>query len=123
MIKTYFLALVWLAVITILSVIPGIQLPEFNLFSADKLAHAFVYCVLVVVILHGHRKQNGGFSGKKSVAGAFLFATFYGVAMEFVQGTFFPGRFCEFDDMIANAFGALVGTLIFSFTTKTHQKT
>lgn len=113
MTKTYRLVLWWMLVIAILSSIPGITLPKFDLFSADKLAHAFVYFVLAVLILRCHFRQNGNLAASKIGWFAFLFSSAYGILIEIMQGTLIPGRFCELDDAIANAFGATCGVLFF----------
>lgn len=109
--KHFLPAFAWLVFVTILSTMPGVQLPRFSLIGTDKLGHAFVYGVLVWLSLRG--AARAGF-GPLAWAGfvAFAFASGYGAFMEWVQGTFFPGRFFEWDDMIANTFGAAVGWLL-----------
>lgn len=110
--KYLYPALGWLLVITLLSTKASIPLPSFHLFQADKLGHAAAYGLLTWLILWGLARRHAGlrrFSG----LGAFAFATSYGVLMEFVQYAFFPGRFYEYDDMLANAFGAAIGLFIF----------
>lgn len=106
--KYYLPALAWLITITILSTRPGLQLPNFQLLSTDKLAHAGVYAVLVWALLWAARRA--GAQGLPALRGwqAFLFATAYGALMEWVQYALVPGRFCELYDMLANAFGAAV---------------
>jgi len=47
-----------------------------------------------------------------------LFATAFGALMEWVQFRFFPDRFFEYDDMLANAVGAVVGWWVFTLTSK-----
>jgi VanZ family protein len=43
----------------------------------------------------------------------FLLATGYGAFMEWIQGTFFPNRSFEYDDMIANTAGVFLAIMIF----------
>lgn len=108
----YWPALLCLTGITILSVLPNVQLPKFELVASDKLGHAVAYGTLTWLALRGLRRSTG----RMTSAGAWmtlLFAIAYGVLMEFVQYAFVPGRFYEYDDMIANAFGALVAWSIF----------
>jgi VanZ family protein len=90
-------AMLWLAVITWLSTAPAIQFPSFNLLSADKLAHAAAYAMLTLLLL---------WAGPARWWWMPVVASAYGMMMEWVQATFFPGRFFEYDDMIANALGA-----------------
>jgi VanZ family protein len=118
MLKAYLPTLSWVVVITILSTMPGIQLPNFNLFSIDKLAHAFMYATFVVLVVRDFKKKNGRWPDFKEGMTFFLLSAGYGVFMEWVQGTFFPGRFCELDDMIANTFGAIVAWGTLAFVTK-----
>jgi VanZ family protein len=114
--RPYLPAFVWLGIVTALSVMPGGALPKFNLFSADKIGHAAAYAVLTWLLLRGFRSANGRAAQWKEHGAIFCLATGYGILMEFVQGTFFPNRFFEVDDMLANGFGALLATLIVLFT-------
>lgn len=105
-------AFLWLLLVSGLSVMPGAQLPKLNLFSVDKLAHAGVYGVLTWLLLLGMRRaQPNAHLRPAQVVGALLFATGYGVLMEFVQYAFITGRFYEIDDMIANAVGSVAAWL------------
>lgn len=110
--KFFIPALAWLAIITGLSTMPGIQLPQFSLISADKLAHMFVYGVLVWLVIRGFRQMrkahNMPLTWKTGLL-AFSLAVAYGVLMEYAQYAFIPGRFYEIDDMIANTIGAAAG--------------
>ena len=102
-------ALIWLVIITMLSTGPGVPLPEVKLITTDKLAHAAAYAVLCWLILRTSDKP-----GLIQSLWAVLFCTGYGTLMEWVQGTFYPNRFFEYYDMLANAVGAiLAGTIYF----------
>lgn len=111
--KPYLPAALWLAIVTGLSVSSGVPMPKFNLFSADKIGHAGAYAVLAWLLLSGFKAANRRLPNTKELLIIFGLATGYGVLMEFVQGTFFPNRFFEVDDMLANAFGALLATITF----------
>lgn len=118
--KAYWPALLWLVIITILSVMPNVQLPSFNLFSMDKLAHAGVYGIFTWLMLRGYWKMKGTPDNKNIIVIACI-SIFYGVLMEFVQFAFIPGRFYEIDDMLANAFGSIVVLALFrAFFYKKH---
>ena len=106
-------ALFWLLLITALSTLPNPQLPGFKLLAADKLVHAIVYGVLAWLLLRGWSRFAQQPVQWRERAVAFCLSTAYGVLMEWVQYAFIPGRFYEFDDMLANAFGAAVGVLVF----------
>ena len=105
--KSYLPALGWVVIITYLSTMPGANLPKIALFSADKLAHAGVYAMLVFLCWFGHRKRND--LGLYWGLATFLAAAVYGALMEWIQATFFPYRAFEYDDMIANTVGAAIG--------------
>lgn len=44
---------------------------------------------------------------------ALIISTTYGIGMEVVQYTFFPGRYFEFWDIVANISGAFAGVILF----------
>lgn len=94
----------------------GIQLPE-TIVSTDKLGHFLAYGLLNWLILWALQK-NSRFNLKSAVL-SIIFATVYGVCMEYVQWAFFPNRFFEYWDMLANLLGATIGFLVFNYFTKT----
>jgi VanZ family protein len=110
--KPYLPAVLWLGAVTYLSLTSNLQLPKIQLFSPDKLGHAAAYAVLSWLLLWGYWKSR-----KRPILGfdkfkVFSFATAYGAFMEWVQGTYFPNRFFEYDDMLANAAGAFLAVLL-----------
>jgi VanZ family protein len=109
--KPFVPAMIWLAIITWLSVTPGVQMPKFNLISADKLAHAAAYGLLAGLLIRAVRRARQRAISRAGMWGIFGFSTAYGALMEWVQGTFFPGRFFEYDDMLANAAGAFLALI------------
>lgn len=109
-------ALLWLAVITWLSVMPNMQLPNVKFFAPDKLGHAGAYGLLSGLLLWGFARAEtakGVRLGTRETGGILAFAAAYGVLMEFVQYAFVPGRYYEYGDMLANASGAVLGWLAF----------
>ena len=105
------LTLVWAAVILVLSTMPGQQLPKIDwLMTPDKFGHAGVYGVLTIGIyfsllpFFASKGRNRWF--------AFGLASLYGIVMEVVQYAFFPDRYFEFWDIVANIIGALVALLL-----------
>ena len=98
-------AIVWAIVILALSTTAGIQMPEV-VFSPDKLGHFAAYGILAGLLFMALKKS--GKYNKQSTILAVAAVTLYGVALEFVQWAFFPNRFFEVWDMIANFFGALL---------------
>ena len=111
-------AFFWLVAITYLSVTSGLQLPKFEIFSADKVGHAGAYALLVWLLLWGIWKSKNRAATRGEMFLIFCFAAAYGALMEWVQGTFFPNRFFEYDDMLANAAGAFLAVIVANFWSK-----
>ena len=106
--------LAWTALIFGLSVMPAVNLPETwaDLLSWDKLAHAAIYGIQTWLLLRGLLAAghlNGG-----PILTVLAFSIGFGAAMEVVQWAFFPGRYFELTDIIANTVGTLLGWLIFT---------
>lgn len=118
MLKYYLYPTLWLGVMTILSVLPGVSLPKFDLFSADKAGHFFVYGVLCAFVLYGVSGLWIKEIKWRHIALIIAFSAAYGVLMEWVQYAFIPGRMYEFDDMIANLAGAVAGGTAYRFFSK-----
>ena len=104
--KYYFPAAVWLVFITGMSMVPKLQLPEFNVFATDKIGHFAAYGLLVWLILFGFWRHHGRVAGWKECLVIVCGAALYGALMEVIQGNFIPGRIFGYDDMIANTLGA-----------------
>ncbi|MDO8368032.1 MAG: VanZ family protein [Saprospiraceae bacterium] len=103
----------WLVAVTFLSVSSNVPMPKVVLFSPDKLAHAGAYGVLVWLLSWGISKSKGRTTTIGELLVIFFSATAYGALMEWVQGTFFPNRFFEYDDMLANAAGAFLAAMLY----------
>lgn len=106
-------ALIWLVIITMLSTGPGVPLPEVKLVTTDKLAHAAAYAVLCWLILRTWKN-----AGLTPILWTVLFCAGYGALMEWVQGTFYPNRFFEYYDMLANTIGAILSGIVWYFLIK-----
>lgn len=106
--------MLWAGAIFYLSIIPGVQLPEIPV-SPDKLGHFVAYGLLTWLIFLGFQKQNKWTVGIAvwTVVGVSL----YGILLEFVQWAFFPHRFFEVWDMIANITGAFAAFIGFKLIT------
>ena len=111
--RPYLPAFLWLLCVTGLSVTPGVSLPKFDLFATDKLGHLAAYGILNWLLLWGYTRANGRRPDWKTGLILFCLSAGYGILMEFVQGSFVPGRFFEVDDMIANAAGAAIAWFFF----------
>ncbi len=110
--KSFWPAILVAAVILSLSTFGKVNLPQslHDLFSVDKAGHTFFYGLLTFLVLKGFWEQ-----GKKAELISVLTCISYGVLIEIVQYTLFPGRFFEFLDIIANIIGSIIGLYIFKY--------
>lgn len=83
----------------------------------DKLAHAIAYGVLALLLLLGNRYASAP-NTRWRTALSVLFCLGFGVALEWVQYYFFPGRQFEYLDMLANAVGISLGWMTYFFIIK-----
>lgn len=122
--KNFLPAIAWAIVILILSAGSGVNLPEswMDFFSWDKLGHAIVYAVLTVLILRAHLINNQyKLLATNILVTSVVISSVYGVLMEIMQWGFFPHRYFEVTDIIANIIGSILGIIAFKyFFTKTH---
>jgi len=115
--KGFFPAIGCALAILFLSSKAGIDLPEswMDFIAMDKLGHAVVYGALTYLLLRGFKKEDRtGFAGNTAVS-ALIISIVYGISMELMQYLFFPGRFFEVYDIIANIIGSIIGRYIFKY--------
>lgn len=95
--------------ILVLSSGPGIQLPS-GLWEIpwDKVGHFGAYVILVFFLLLGFYRI-----GWHHPLPAILIAILFGLSMELVQLGFFPDRYFEWDDLLANTLGTFTGYFVF----------
>ncbi|MFT4666632.1 MAG: VanZ family protein [Polaribacter sp.] len=105
--KSYLPAIGWSVIILLLSTRATINLPQSwgDLYSPDKFGHAFVYAVLCWLLLKAFQKEKV----RNAALLAVIISGSYGILMEVVQYSFFPNRFFEKYDIIANISGSLIG--------------
>jgi VanZ family protein len=114
-IKSFWPALIGLAVATTLFCLPGKEFPEQDWFSKiflDKWVHVGLFAVLVglwcLPLIHRMRELT-------RLRNLFIWITLgfigYGIVIEFVQGNFIPYRTLGVDDMVADAVGCGIGYL------------
>jgi VanZ family protein len=107
----------WLLLIMLLTLTPGNALPETSLWeeliSFDKVVHFLLFCILVLLLIVGFKKQYTYDQVRsKAVPLAITIGVFYGVLIEVMQN-FVDGRFMEFMDMVANTIGCGLGYGLF----------
>lgn len=102
--KTWIPSLFWAIALLVISTISANRLPKLDMaLSADKIGHFIAYGIFAILLasaLAARPVEKVGFT-------AFCIAGGYGLAMEIVQYAFFPGRYFEFWDIVANISGAL----------------
>lgn len=103
---------VWGLVIFVLSLMPGGQgnMLLFGIPHFDKVGHFGMYAIwafLIYMALSGYPLLSPGKAFWTSV----LIGAITGVALEYGQYFMHQGRSFELADMIANAFGAVIGSV------------
>lgn len=114
--KKYLLPIVWAVVIAVLSLGPAPNLPQSDFLAPDKAAHTFVYGLLVYLALRA--RSIDGKPNLYLIIGVILASTAYGFFLEVLQKTFFPYRYFEWGDVIANTVGSIAGYFVFKLSKK-----
>jgi VanZ family protein len=104
-------AALWAAVVSFFSLQKREDLPQFFLSVTDLFLHAGAYAGLAFALAIG-RAQSNVWSWRR------LFAAFaVGTALEVLQ-PLIAGRFFDWMDVLANAAGIFLGTVLASFLTR-----
>lgn len=74
------------------------------------------YFVMAALLLWGFHRTIGISPATMTVA--ILASSLYGIGMEFIQYAFFPNRFFEVLDIIANIIGSVLGVFGLNFLIK-----
>jgi VanZ family protein len=112
-----FFPICWALVMLLLTLTPGENMPETslwdNLLSFDKIAHLFMFAVLVFLMIVGLNKQyKYRFLRDKALQISVIAGISYGIVIEIVQ-LFIPGRGFELADIFANTIGCFIGFGLF----------
>tara|TARA_R110002073_G_scaffold230034_3_gene390963 strand:+ start:507 stop:881 length:375 start_codon:yes stop_codon:yes gene_type:complete len=98
--------------ILLLSTVLSVSFQIEGVTYTDKLSHTFAYFLLISTLLMAFYKNDilqGSYWLLLMIA-----CSAYGVFLEFVQYSFFPIRYFEWLDALANVSGVLVGGFIFA---------
>jgi VanZ family protein len=120
LLKSFVPALVWVAVITILCLMPGDDLPGRGLFGIphfDKIAHAGLYFILAILLVTPLKS-----AGLPVIPVIMAFSLLLGGGMELLQDYFTTSRSGSWFDLIADLTGAFSGLVIFPFFTAKTQR-
>lgn len=111
-------SIAWAAFILLLYSVPGDDIPSFdwmNLFSADKMAHVFVFLMMVLILQVALKRQP---SSRRAANHAWQlalgFGLVYGGVLELFQGVYSTGRFSDPIDFAANSLGSVLGIATFT---------
>jgi hypothetical protein len=117
---TWFIpAIVWLILTTILLVLPGPDLPSVGFLDKiffDKWVHAGLFGGMTFLFSYALIKNHT--ATKKMLIYIAIACAFYGVMMEYVQKYFAFERDFDYLDMVADAFGCIIGYLLSNFVNK-----
>ncbi len=106
--KKAFLALAWTLLIALACFTPGDQLPEYTLFSYDKIGHFALFGGLTFLWLWAlHPKPKG--LPWMSILFLSILCVIYSGLIEVIQETWISGRFGSWADFVADIFGCAMG--------------
>ena len=105
-------AILWAGTIFVFSSIPSTSIPEFSIFSQDKLLHAAVFFVLAVLLYRSFSSQRR-FPAlvRHAKLWTLAVAALYGVSDEIHQ-LHVAGRSADYRDVIADVVGAMAFILL-----------
>jgi VanZ family protein len=79
-----------------------------DLLSIDKFVHAGVFAILVLLLVQGLRKRDGGLDLRSRAMAWWLTACVaYGGLLEIMQGAFLVDRYADVLDFLANGAGCV----------------
>ncbi len=115
-------ALIWTIVIAILCLVSFSNIPKLGFSNSDKYAHFTFHFVFsgLWFFYFSHRKDN--LNKVSTFIMVFFLSLVYGIVIEILQHLFTDTRKADIFDVLANAFGALVGLLSIGFCQKYFQR-
>ncbi len=118
--RNFSLPVIWAVILIYLSSTTGLNLPDMNLMQPDKFFHAGAYGLFTLLILRSYYLYNGKqkVTWMPQVLIAFLVSSGWGFLMELMQHNFFPGRFFDYMDEIANIIGTILSIGLFKLLLK-----
>ena len=110
--KSFLPAFIWALLILYLSTRGKVNVPSSfsDLFEWDKLGHATFYMILAFALFWGLKQINA--LKQINIIVVAIACIAYGVILEYVQYYFFPGRYLEINDMIANTVGVMISLVL-----------
>lgn len=109
--SSLFVAITLSVCIAIISLISADQLPNHGLNVSDKFLHAFAYFVLIWSWLLAFRNNQS----IKSKLLIFIGLIVFGIILELFQGSMMLHRTADWQDVVANSIGLLIGLVTFKY--------
>lgn len=111
----YLPVLIWTLIIIKLSTGPGVQIPFTwnNIIGIDKFGHLFFYLMHTILLYWAFEKQVIFKTQQHRKWISLLLSTILGISLEIVQFSFYPNRYFEILDIIANIIGSYLGSHLF----------
>lgn len=112
--------LLWAAMILLLTLLPSASMPQLSIWSSllsfDSFAHAFLFAILVFLMIVGLKKQFTYIKLRHyAIRIAFICSVAFGIAIELMQDFFVAGRHGDIIDVLADAIGCLIGIVLFKW--------
>jgi VanZ family protein len=106
--------IIWGLLIAFLVLLPGQEMPPTgDLLLFDRVAHAFVFMVWVLLLIVGFKKQTTVlYLHYYAERAAIFIALLYSALLEELQ-FFSAGRTFEWEDLLMNTVGVLMGWILF----------
>ena len=105
----YFPAVICTIAIFILSTNVSVQLPGVGM--SDKVGHLIAYAVLCFLWGWGIYKAKSQVLTNNLILSILLGGLVYGIFLEIVQYSFFPNRYFEYGDILADFLGCLIASI------------
>ena len=105
----------WTLLIIYLSSGPGVQVPFDwgDLVGIDKVGHLVFYAIHTFLLAWTMDRNGWIEKGNNKYWYSFLASAVLGIAMEIMQGVFYPNRYFEILDIFANIIGSFIGMTLF----------
>jgi VanZ family protein len=110
-VKVYWKALLWNALILLASLMPTDGLSDSRWMEfpyLDKIVHFLMYAILTMLILRENHVFKGKYRQINVLTISFAYVFLMGFFIEILQNSFFIGRNFDIFDVLANVTGALV---------------
>jgi len=105
-------AVAWTLVIFFLCLIKSSDLPSVAIVNLDKVVHAFLHLLFVILWFLYFKNQFISRFNTKALVYAFALSVFYGIAIEIMQQLFTTTRSADVLDVVANFVGAIIGVSV-----------